>query len=563
MTTELIADIETDGLIPTLTTCHCLAIANRMAPTDVLVYADHPNYPPIADGIKRLQDAGITYWHNGVGFDHPALVKLYGDDVLDRTKVRDTMILGRLFDPQRRSHALASYGEELGFPKGDYNDWSKFTDEMAIYCARDVEVTAKVLEMVGEVMETMPDAVKIEHDFAHVIHLQQMHGFRLNVDMAVELAAEMNQLMADIELEMQELFPPITHERYSEKTGKRLMDKVEVFNPGSRKMIAERLIERHSWSPSKFTPTGSPQIDETILGQLPYPEAQRLSEYFLKQKQVGQINGWLKVVTKEGYVHGSVKTIGTATFRCAHFAPNMGQISKRDLRMREVWLPDDGHKLVGIDADALELRMLAHWLGHFDDGEYAKALLEGRKENGTDVHSRTGKLIGLTNRDVVKRATYAYLYGASNHKLTEIMKEADSKMSGKQVRLRMNKGITGLGRLSEVVAKAAERGWIKSLAGYRVPVRSPHSALNFLLQSSGSILMKTALNIFHFDIAPDVPFSYCANVHDEVQITCRPDDADTVGVAFANAIGLAGVKLKLNCPTSGSHDIGDNWRETH
>ena len=143
------------------------------------------------------------------------------------------------------------------------------------------------------------------------------------------------------------------------------------------------------------------------------------------------------------------------------------------------------------------------------------------------------------------------------------MKEADSKMSGKQVRLRMNKGITGLGRLSEVVAKAAERGWIKSLAGYRVPVRSPHSALNFLLQSSGSILMKTALNIFHFDIAPDVPFSYCANVHDEVQITCRPDDADTVGVAFANAIGLAGVKLKLNCPTSGSHDIGDNWRETH
>lgn len=44
MTTELIADIETDGLIPTLTTCHCLAIANRMAPTDVLVYADHPNY---------------------------------------------------------------------------------------------------------------------------------------------------------------------------------------------------------------------------------------------------------------------------------------------------------------------------------------------------------------------------------------------------------------------------------------------------------------------------------------------------------------------------------------
>ena len=37
------------------------------------------------------------------------------------------------------------------------------------------------------------------------------------------------------------MFPPIVEERWSEKTGKRLKDKVTEFNVGSRKQIAERL----------------------------------------------------------------------------------------------------------------------------------------------------------------------------------------------------------------------------------------------------------------------------------------------------------------------------------
>ena len=37
------------------------------------------------------------------------------------------------------------------------------------------------------------------------------------------------------------IFPPIVEERYSEKTGKRLKDKVTVFNVGSRQQVADRL----------------------------------------------------------------------------------------------------------------------------------------------------------------------------------------------------------------------------------------------------------------------------------------------------------------------------------
>lgn len=576
MKTILIADIETDGIIATK--CHCLAIANYHAPTDVVVYANHPDYPSLAEGLKRLEEADATVWHNGLGYDYPTLMRLFPDLKVQRTKVIDTLILSRLNDPTQRKHSLEFWGERLGYEKFEFDEWEVFTDKMAVYCARDVEVTAKVYEYLMKAMdqEEWADAIRLEHDFAYIINLQEQHGFRLDVEKSEELCMELRQRMADIEVKLQEVFPPITHERYSEKTGKRLKDKIEVFNPGSRQQIAQRLTDKYGWQPEAFSPSGSPRIDETILSYMDYPEAKLLNEYLFCQKQLSQISegtaGWLKCVTKEGYVHGKVNTIGTATSRCSHFAPNLGQVSKRDLRMREVWLPDEGDKLVGCDADALELRMLAHDLGHFDGGDYAKALLEGSKEDGTDVHSRTGKALGIKDRDITKRATYAYLYGASNRKLQSIMSDAGIQMNGKEVRKRLEKGMRGLDKLQDIIAKRCERGYIKGIDGRRVPIVSPHSALNFRLQSSGSLVMKKALVTFHFDLATEaghvvdgkpVTFNYCANVHDEVQMSVRPEHAETIGKLFAQAITKAGELLKLKCPVSGSYDIGDNWKETH
>ena len=573
----LIADIETDGLIPEMTKCHCLAVGTT-TPDDVILYADHEGYPPIAEGLARLREADRIVFHNGVMFDYPALVKLYGNGVLDRTKVFDTLILSRIVNPVRRRHNLAQWGEELGFPKGDYSDWSKFTPEMGDYCKQDVAVTQRVYaELISKVNDEWTDALTLEHDFAYVIGLQEQHGFRLDVEAAQLLAAEMKQEMADIEQELQVVFPPKTIERISEKTGKRLKDKIEMFNPGSRKMISERLSELYGWVPDKFTPAGSPQVDDVVLGALSYPEAKLLARYFRCQKQLSQISegesGWLRCVDSGGYVHGRVNTIGTTTSRCSHFGPNMGQVDKKDPRMRAVWKPDVGHVLVGCDADALELRMLAHYLGHFDKGEYAKALLTGSKDDGTDVHSRTAKLIGTASRDVSKRVTYAYLYGASDRKLTEILKEANASVkSGKEARRRMDDGITGLGKLSDLVKAKSKRGFIKGVDKRAVPTVSEHSALNFLLQSAGAILMKKALQVFHFDlcvkqglVVNDLPvgFHYCANVHDEVQMSCEPDKAETLGKLFAHSIEVAGERLGLKCPTSGSFDIGSSWLETH
>lgn len=576
----IIADIETDGLLPSLSKCHCLAIGTTTN-DDIILYADHEGYEPIAKGIERLLDADRIVFHNGMGFDYPALCKLYQEEypqlIEMRERIYDTLIISRLVNPTARTHSLSAWGETLGYPKTEYDDWSKFTDEMGTYCVNDVAVTQRVYaKLEAQVDPDWVDAIKLEHDFAFVMGIQEQHGFRLDVQSCADLAAELRQEMVDIERELQKVFPPITIERFSEKTGKRLKDKIEEFNPGSRKQIAERLTAMYNWVPTKYTPTGTPQIDESVLGELNYPEAKLLARYFRCQKQLSQVSegdsGWLRCVDSNNYVHGKVNTIGAATHRCAHFGPNMAQVDKKDPRMRAVWLPDQGHKLVGCDADALELRMLASYLGLFDGGEYRDALLYGSKDDGTDVHSRTAKLVGVS-RDDAKRVTYAYLYGASDRKLSQILKESNGKIrSGKEARKRMDEGINGLGKLSGLVKRKAKRGFIKAIDKRRIPIKSEHSALNFLLQSAGAIVMKKALQVFHFDLAVEagyvkdnmpIHFNYCANVHDEVQLTVEPEHAETVGQLFAKSIEVAGERLGLLCPVSGSYDIGENWRDTH
>ncbi len=92
-------------------------------------------------------------FHNGIGFDLPAMKKVLGidyhigPDLLLNTPIihTDTLLLSKLFNPDRiGGHSLEAWGKKLGCFKGNYNDWSHFTPEMLSYCKQDVEVLRRV-----------------------------------------------------------------------------------------------------------------------------------------------------------------------------------------------------------------------------------------------------------------------------------------------------------------------------------------------------------------------------------------------------------------------------------
>lgn len=182
-------------------------------------------------------------------------------------------------------------------------------------------------------------------------------------------------------------------------------------------------------------------------------------------------------------------------------------------------------------------------------------------------------------------------YGAGNTKLGALM-VADAKEAGKygeetpwlykkslnaigkDARTRLEVGITGLKELQHQLKTAVSRGWLKSLDGRVIKIRHAHAALNTLLQSGGAVLMKHALVIFHTELAvekgwvEDSTFTCCeiaylVNVHDEQQLETDPTIAEEVGKMFAEAIRLAGERLKLRCRITGSYSVGNNWKDTH
>jgi DNA polymerase I len=234
-----------------------------------------------------LSKATILVGHNLISFDAVILNRIW------KTKIRlknvyDTLIVSRLLDPSRETgHSLEAWGNTLGFHKIDYTAvWQWMMDRkeeyrgecfdkpidnlLSDYCVRDVEVTCKLYHhLVSEFnqKEFSLESLELEQSVAAIIAQQERNGFKLDQIYATCLLADIKSKVAGIYERMQQRWPPVTVERISDKTGKRLKDSVVTFNPGSRQQIGEKLKEL-GWKPKDFTPTGHPIVDEAVLDQI-------------------------------------------------------------------------------------------------------------------------------------------------------------------------------------------------------------------------------------------------------------------------------------------------------
>ena len=541
-------DIEANGLNPTEIHCAVTKRPNEVALT-------HLSSRSLANEIQK---GGQVCGHNLIGYDLPVILKLWGISV-HRDRVIDTLVMSRLFRPDLDGgHSLAAWGQRLGFAKGDHDEWDVLSDEMIEYCKRDVDVTEKLYNKLVEQMQMLKfskHCVDLEHSTAFICKDQEDNGFQFKKQDAVALYSELTTRMDRIERDLQQVFPPIVEERYSDKTQKRLKDKVTVFNVGSRQQIAERLASKGAvWK--ELTPAGKPKVDEaTLKKQTDIPEAKIILRYLLCQKRASQVDSWIKAVGEDKRIHGRVRHIGAVTGRMAHSNPNMAQVpavrAEYGKQCRGLFNTPDGRVLVGADASGLELRMLAHYM---NDAKYTNEILTG------DIHTANQHAAGLKTRDQAKTFIYAFLYGAGDAKIGSVV--GGSASHGKKLKADFLENTPALAKLRKEVTKDAESGFLTGLDGRRIRVRSQHAALNTLLQGAGAVVMKQAIIIL-YDLLARVDFKLVAQVHDEWQIECRPEEADFIGKSCVNAMVFAGELLQLNCPLDGEYRVGNSWADTH
>jgi hypothetical protein len=659
----LIFDIETNGLLDELTKVHCIYTLDKATGQKLSfnegVYEDTglpaPRDGSILDGLKLLAEADEVIGHNIINFDIPAITKVYPWFKLKPTCVlHDTLVYAPLIWPHikdidqqaikkgKRSfefakqgfvgkHSLKAWGFRLGVLKADYEgEWHTFTEEMDSYAAQDPVTTEALWDKCAE-KEFAPAAVRLEHDVALIIGLQERYGFAFDVANAEKLHIELIGRKAELEDELRKVFAPWyeperKHGKVVELTPKRKDNKLHYtpgwtfskvklvsFNPASRAQIANRLIKLFDWIPVEFTESGAPEVSETTLASLDHiPAAKVLIDYLTVDKRIGQLaegkGAWLKAVKANGRIHGRVNTLGAITRRMTHYGPNMAQVPSLvnakgtvpfGRECRSLFVASKGKLLCGCDAEGLELRMLAHYMALYDGGSYGVTVVDGVKEDGTDVHTVNQRLIKLNSRNSAKTWIYAYLYGAgllklgmviyedykpaqreafnAKHEAGRAREQAIARL-GRSARTRVEQGLPALGKLQEKVKKLAARGYLKTLDGGHLKVRSAHSALNTLLQGGGAIVMKKALVILFESLldagwVPDLVsgelrrgddvMGFVVNVHDEYQLDVPDHLADEVGGLGKDAIRDAGTAFNLRCPLAGSFDKGPNWAETH
>jgi len=560
-------DIETNGLLEEVSEVHCIVLKD--IDTGNVITEDNNT------AINLLSKADVIIGHNIIKYDIPVLEKIYKFQT--RAKVFDTLVATRLLFPDVRDqdfkrknfptqligrHSLVAWGTRIGeYKQSIETDWKTFTPEMLEYCVQDVLVTEELYKVI-ESKNYSQQSMELEHDVASLIFKQEQHGFSFDVNKARSLYSILNERRLKIEQELQNIFPPITTKRISEKTGKTLKDKVTLFNPSSRLHIAARLKEKYNWQPTEFTSDGRAKVDDTILSTLSYPEAKVLAEHFLLDKRLGQLatgnQAWLKV-ERNGKIYGTCNTNSTVTARASHSFPNLGQVPSVNAiyghECRELFTVEKDKKLVGIDISGLEVRMLAHFMSKYDNGEYTKVVLEG------DIHTNTQELAGLDSRNISKVFFYAFLYGSGVKKLAQITGKKVSETS--KIKKRFLNNLPALNKLITQVGKVAESGWITALDKRKIKVRSPHAALNTLLQSAGSIVSKKWLIEFDKEIKKFKNAQQVVWVHDEIQVECEEQDAEDIGKIAVECIKRTGEYFKLRIPLTGEYKIGNNWSETH
>lgn len=626
----IVFDLESNGLLPTVSLLHCAWVYDAYSDTYEL-YRDATRLFERIEKAYRGQN--LVIGHNIIKFDIPCIKKLVQKDfsVDPKELTLDTLVMSRLVYPEMMdrdakrkefpkklmgSHSLKAWGYRLGELKGTYGEehedaWSEVNDEMIEYCKQDVKVTCMLFDKL--ISKGFPlQAIELEHNIAWLMAKQERNGFPFDKDSAVALYAELSSKRQALVSSLVDTFGSwkrfVGYKIYKRDNPKKGIKagvpyeqyKDETFNPSSRDHIAKVMIER-GWKPTIFTPSGKPQVNEDTLKDAPdIPEKEMLLEYLTIQKRISQLAeggyAWLKLMEKDDdgiyRIHGSVNPNGAVTGRATHAYPNIAQVpsghSIFGKECRSLFNVPKGWLEVGCDASGLELRCLAHFMYPYDNGAYIHEILNG------DIHTANQKAAGLPTRDNAKTFIYGFLYGAGDEKIGKIV--GKGKEEGKRLKDKFLKATPALKTLRDTIESSlvSSSTWIgginkvtwkkrlfsngidythcvKGLDGRPIYVRSPHCALNTILQSAGALVCKLWMVRWEENMRKagykhgwDGDFCCMAWVHDEGQYACRTREIAEACVRIAQE-SMRQVQQEFNfraqLDTEGK--IGNNWYECH
>ncbi len=194
----------------------------------------------------------------------------------------------------------------------------------------------------------------------------------------------------------------------------------EEFNIKSPVQLRNILFGKLKLEVKKKTKKGEPSTDHEVLVDL--STRHELPSLILRYREVAKLKSTYVdslprlINPRTGRLHTSYNSVGTATGRLSSSDPNLQNIpvkSAEGRKIREAFVPAQGHVFLSADYSQIELRLLAHFS---QDEKLIEAFI-----NDSDIHARTASEILSVDEDMVtkdmrrlaKNINFGIIYGIS------------------------------------------------------------------------------------------------------------------------------------------------------
>ncbi len=366
---------------------------------------------------------------------------------------------------------------------------------------------------------------KIELPLAKVLASMELTGVLVDKDGLLKMGQELKARCEELQ---KEIYALIGYE----------------LNLNSPKQLGIALFEDLKLKGGKKTKSGYSTSAEILEGlKYEHPAVEKLLIYRqLTKLKSTYCDGLVAAIGEDGRIHSTFNQTETRTGRISSLEPNLQNIpvrSEEGRRLRKFFTAKEGFVLCDADYSQIELRVLASISG---DENMINAFLSGE-----DIHTLTASqvfdlpidMITPTLRGRAKAVNFGIVYGIGAFSLAKDIgvtrKEADSYIKGY---LAAYPKVASY--MEEVIKNAKEDGFVTTLFGRRryLPElkSSNHMILSFgervarnaPIQGSAADIIKIAM-IKVFDKLKEVKDArLILQVHDELIVECREQDADLV-----------------------------------
>ncbi len=467
---KLVFDLESDGLLVTITKIWVL-VTHDLDTAEVRRFSDFDsNLEPLSKGLDYLYNAEMIIGHNIIGYDLLAFRKVLGWIPRPETKVVDTMLLSQVLDYNRFNgkHSLAVWGEYLGHPKPEHEDWSQYSDEMLHRCTEDVGINVKVyrhlmreLKVMSEKKPFIKTSIKNEHITAQFCADAEHLGWQFDKPKALELLSAMEAEMKEV----QELVEPrlkieckrldkepkkakwIKNGNYDAHTAKyfgvpqesgkdevgRVVEgdysRIEWVQPDLGNIDSVKLyLHTIGWEPDDWNWKKQGDQFVKVSEKLTTSSLEKLGEvgmlidkYYTTRSRHSILSGWVEGLDEQDKIHGSCFTIATPTGRARHSGivnvPSADAAWGADIR--KLFVASPGYTIIGADSSGNQFRALCHYLRN---DEYTNEVLNG------DVHQKNADVLSaimaeeqknfpkvIKNVTVSRKTAKPFIYASKAH----------------------------------------------------------------------------------------------------------------------------------------------------